>query len=169
MDYTIIGQIINTHGIRGEVKVYPLTDDIKRFDLLEIAYIGETKRKVNVESVKYQKNLAILKFKEYGNINEIIDLKDSFIYVDESGIIDLPEDHFFIYEILNSEVFDNDMNLVGILVDIIQSSSNDVYIVKDEENDKEYLIPAVKQFIKKVDTKEKKIYIDPIAGMIDED
>lgn len=169
MDYTIIGQIINTHGIKGEVKVYPLTDDIKRFDILENAYIGEDKLEVNIETVKYFKNLAILKFKEYNNINEIMDLKDSFVYVDEAGRIDLPKDHFFIYEILNSEVFDNDMNLIGVLIDVIQSSSNDVYVVKDKKNGKEYLIPAVKQFIKKVDIKGKKIYIDPIEGMIDED
>jgi 16S rRNA processing protein RimM len=142
MDYTIIGKITNTHGIKGEVKVYPLTDDIKRFGILKTAYIGneigDEKIQVNVENVKYHKNLAILKFKEYNNINEIKDLKDYFIYVDEEGKIDLPEDHFFIYEILNSQVFDNDMNLIGTLIDVIQGSGNDVYVIKDKENGKEY-------------------------------
>lgn len=167
MDYTIIGKIINTHGLRGEVKVYPLTDDANRFDLLENAYLGDEKIQVQVEGVKYQKNLVILKFKEYSHINEIEALKDYYIYVDEAGRIALPKDHFFIYEILNSQVFNIDMNLIGTLIDVIQGSGNDVYVVKDSKNGKEYLIPAVKQFVKKVDIEEKKIYIDPIEGMIE--
>jgi 16S rRNA processing protein RimM len=167
MDYTIIGQITNTHGVKGELKVYPLTDDIKRFNILEDAYIGDEKIQLQVESVKYHKNLVILKFKEYNNINEVIDFKDYFIYVDEAGRIDLPKDHFFIYDILNSEVFDTDMNLIGTLIDVIQGSSSDVYVIKDHGNGKEYLIPAVKQFVKSVDIKEKKIYLDPIEGMLE--
>lgn len=167
MDYTIVGQIINTHGIRGEVKVYPLTDDIKRFDILEDVYLGDKKIHIQVEGVKYHKNLVILKFKQYNDINEVIDLKDCYIYVDESGLIDLPKDHFFIYDILNSEVFDIDNNFIGILVNVIQGSGNDVYIVKDADKGKEYLIPAVKEFVKSVDVEEKKIYLDPIEGMLE--
>lgn len=167
MDYTAIGKITNTHGLRGEVKVYPLTDDAKRFDLLESAYLGDEKIQVEVEGVKYQKNLVILKFKEYSHINEIENFKDYYIYVDEEERVELPKDHFFIYEILNSEVFDLDMNFIGDLIDVIQGSGNDVYVVEDRQNKKEYLIPAVKEFIKKVDIEDKKIYIDPIEGMIE--
>lgn len=169
MDYIIVGQIINTHGIKGEVKVYPLTDDIDRFDFLKSVFIGEKKAKVNIETVKYHKNIVILKFEEYNDINEIINLKNSFIYIDESQRIKLPKNHFFIYEILNSEVFDSNMDLIGTLVDIIQTSSNDVYIIKASKSKKEYLIPAVKEFIKEIDVENKKIYIDPIEGMLDED
>lgn len=167
MEYIIIGKIINTHGIKGEVKVFPLTDDIKRFDFLNYAYIGEGKTKVCLEKVKYHKNLAILKFKEYNNINDIEKLKNSFIYVDEQERIILPENHFFIYELINSQVFDKEMNLIGLLTDIIQGSSNDVYVVQDKVNDKEYLIPAVKEFVINVDIENKKIVIDPIEGMIE--
>lgn len=167
MEYTIVGKIINTHGIRGEVKVFPLTNDIQRFDFLNYAYIGEKKIKVYVETIKHHKNLAILKFKEYSNINEIEKFKDEFIYVDEEEKVQLPEDHFFIYELIDSQVFDKEMNLIGTLTDIIQSSSNDVYVVKDKENNKEYLIPAVKQFVLKVDIENKEIVIDPIEGMIE--
>lgn len=167
MEYIIIGKITNTHGIKGEVKVFPLTDDINRFDILKTAFIGDEKLKVNIQTVKYHKNLAILKFKEYDNINEIIGFKDSYIYVDEEGKIDLPEGNFFIYEILNSEVFDVGMNLIGFLIDVIQGPKNDVYIVKDKDNNKEYLIPAVKEFIKDIDILNKRIIIDPIEGMIE--
>ena len=165
MDYISIGKITNTHGIKGELKVYPLTDDIKRFDILEKAYIGEDKIPVNVESVKYHKNLAILKFKEYNNINEVVDFKDYYIYVDKDGRVELPEGHFFIYEILDSQVFDLDENLIGYLSDVIQGPANDIYLIKDGE--KEYLIPAVGEFIKKIDLEKKRIYIQPIEGMIE--
>ena len=165
MDYISIGKITNTHGIKGELKVYPLTDDIKRFDILERAYIGEEKIPVNVESVKYHKNLAILKFKEYNNINEVLDFKDYYIYVDKDGRVELPEGHFFIYEILDSQVFDLEENLIGYLRDVIQGPANDIYLIKDGE--KEYLIPAVGEFIKKIDLEKKRIYIQPIEGMIE--
>lgn len=166
MEYTIIGKIINTHGIRGEVKVFPLTSDIKRFDFLNYAYIGEEKIKTYLEKVRYHKNVAILKFKEFNDINEIEKFKDEFIYVDKKERVLLPENHFFIYELINSQVFDKEMNLIGLLTDVIQGPSNDVYVVKDKANGKEYLIPAVKEFILKVDTENKKIIIYPIEGMI---
>ncbi|HZK33428.1 MAG TPA: ribosome maturation factor RimM [Tissierellaceae bacterium] len=167
MEYTIVGKIINTHGIKGEIKVFPLTNDIKRFDFLDYAYIGEEKILVYLEKVKYHKNLAILKFKGYVDINDVEMFKDDFIYVDEQEKIVLPENHFFIYELINSQVFDKEMNLIGLLIDVIQGSSNDVYVIKDKENKKEYLIPGVKEFVKKIDVKNKEIIIDPIEGMIE--
>lgn len=167
MDYTIIGKIISTHGIKGEVKVYPLTDNLDRFDYLKTAYIGDKKIKVELERVKYHKNLAILKFREFNDINEIISFKDSFIYVDEVGKVVLPEDHFFIYDLLDSQVFDTKANLIGTIIDVLQGPSNDVYVIKGIDNHKEYLIPAVKQFIIDVNTLDKKVVIDPIEGMIE--
>src|SRR5690554_593534 len=138
MDYTKIGKIISSHGIKGEVKVYPLTDNLNRFDQLKTAYIGENKIKVNLERAKYHKNLAILKFKEYNDINEILSFKDNFLYVDDKERVVLPENHFFIYDLVDCQVFDTNSNLIGILVDVLQGSSNDVYIVKDINHNKEY-------------------------------
>ena len=167
MEYTIVGKIISSHGIKGEVKIYPLTDNLNRFDYLKTAYIGDKKINVKLEKVKYHKNLAILKFKEFNDINEIIPFKDNFIYVDEAEKVVLPENHFFIYDLVGSKVFDTKSQLIGILSDVIQGPSNDIYIIKDMEKDKEYLIPAVKQFIVDVDIDNKKIVIDPIEGMIE--
>lgn len=167
MEYTIVGKIISSHGIKGEVKIYPLTDNLNRFDYLKTAYIGDKKIKVKLEKVKYHKNLAILKFKEFNDINEIIPFKDNFIYVDEAEKVVLPENHFFIYDLVGSKVFDTKLKLIGILSDVIQGPSNDIYVIKDMEKDKEYLIPAVKQFIVDVDIDNKKIVIDPIEGMIE--
>lgn len=165
MDYTIVGKIINTHGIQGEVKVYPLTDDVSRFSILKTAYIGEDKLKVKVSGVKYHKGLAILKFKEFNNINEIQKFKDTYIYVDDENRIKLPENHYFIYELIDCKVYDLESNFIGVVVDIIQAASNDIYVVQN--NTKEFLIPAVKEFIKDVNIDEKKIIIDPIEGMIE--
>lgn len=165
MDYTIIGRIINSHGVKGEVKIYPLTDDLKRFSNLGTAYIGEEKTKVKTEKVKYHKNMVILKFYDYDDINEILKFKDKFIYVSDSDRITLPDDHFFIYDLLNSSVYDIDSNLIGVLVDVLQGASNDVYVVRGDNN-KEYMIPAVKEFIKEVNIIDKRITIDPIEGMI---
>lgn len=167
MDYTIVGKIINSHGIQGEVKIFPLTDDVERFSILKVAYLGEEKIKVNLAGVKYQKGLAILRFKEYNNINDILKFKDDYIYVDEDNKIKLPEDHFFIHDIINCKVYDLKGTYIGTVVDVIQAASNDVYVVKDDINNKEYLIPAVKQFIKDVNIKGKQISIDPIEGMIE--
>lgn len=167
MDYIKIGKIISTHGIKGEVKTYPLTDNINRFDYLKTAYIGENKIRVEVEKVKYHKNLAILKFKGYDDINQILSFKDNFLYVDEEGKVILPINHFFIYDLLDCQVFDTESNLIGILQDVLQGNSNDVYIVKDDTIDKEYLIPAVKEFIIDIDIVNKRIIIDPIEGMIE--
>lgn len=167
MDYTKVGKIISTHGIKGEVKIFPLTDNLDRFDFLKITYIGENKLKVHVESVKYQKNLAIIKFKEYNDINEVLTFKDCFLYVDEMGRVTLPENHFFIYDLVNCQVYDTSSNLIGTLVDVLQGPGNDVYIIKDNEKNKEYLIPAVKQFVISVDIPNKKIIVDPIEGMVE--
>lgn len=166
-DYTIVGKITNTHGIKGELKVFPLTDNIERFDHLKKAYIGEEKIQVNLQGVKYHKNLAIIKFREYTDINEVLKFKDDFIYVDDDEKVSLPENHFFIYDLIDSQVFDMDSNLIGTLADVIKGPSNDVYVVKNMEKDKEYLIPAVKQFVIQVDIQEKKVIIDPIEGMIE--
>lgn len=167
MDYTIIGKIINTHGIRGEVKVYPLTDDIKRFEYLKETFIGDNKIVVNVDGVKYHKGTVILKFKEYDDINEILKYKDSYIFVSGENRVVLPENNYFIYDLIGCKVVDISGNTIGNLKDVLQGNSNDVYVVEDKSDFKEYLIPAVKEFVKQVNIDDKLITIDPIEGMIE--
>lgn len=167
MDYIQIGKIITTHGIKGQVKVHPLTDDINRFSRLKIAYLGNSKFKVKVEEVKYHKNIVILKFEEFDDINEILPYKDDFIYIDEKDKIDLPKNCFFIFDIIDCLVFNLEGEKIGVVTQVIQSASNDIYVVKDNIKNKEYMIPAVKKFIVDVDIDNKKIVVDPIEGMIE--
>ncbi len=167
MEYTIVGKLINTHGIKGEVKIYPLTDDIERFSYLKSAYIGEGKHPVTIESVKYHKGMGILKFKGYDDINQILKFKDQYLYVDDENKVVLPDNHFFISDLIGCKVYDMKNIYVGDIVDVLQGYSNDVYVIKDNEKSKEYLIPAVKAFIKEVNIEEKIISIDPLEGMIE--
>ncbi len=167
MDYIKVGRIINTHGIKGEVKVFPLTDNVERFNDLKKAYLGDNKLRVEIESVKYHKGLAIIKFKEFNNINDILQYKEQFIYIDEEDKVELPEGRYFIFDLVDCNVYDTEGNKLGIVTDVLQYAANDVYVVKDEEKNKTYLIPAVKEFIIEIDIHNKRIIIDPIEGMIE--
>ncbi len=108
-----------------------------------------------MENVKYHKNLVIVKFKEFNDINEIISFKDEYVYIEGKDKVVLPEDHYFLYDIVNCEVFDTQNNYIGIVKEVLQSASNDIYIVKDKKG-KEYLIPAVKEFFIDIDVENKK-------------
>ncbi len=167
MDYTIVGKVINTHGIQGEVKVFPITSDLERFSYLEKAYIGEKKLPVFLQRVRYHKGIVIIKFREFDDINQVIRFLNDFIYVDDEHRIELPENHYFIHDLMDCDVFDISGNKIGIIKDILQTGGNDVYVIDDGSNGKEYLIPAVKRFIREIDISDKMIIIDPIEGMIE--
>ena len=167
MEYTIVGKIINTHGIKGEMKIYPLTDDIERFSDFKKVYIGDSKIEVNLKSVRYHKDFPIVRFNGIDDINQILHYIDQYIYIDDKDRIILPEDSYFIYDLIGCEVFDIDKKKIGYIDDVLQNLSNDVYVVKDKSKNKEYLIPAVNEFIKDVDIDNKRILIDPIEGMIE--
>lgn len=167
MNYIQIGKIVNTHGIKGEVAVASFTDDINRFNDLDTIYLGDNKTKLQVEQARFHKNMVLLKFKNFNNINEVLMDVGKFIYVAEVDKRVLPEDYFYIFDIIGSLVFDVNGEKIGVVTDINQSASNDIYIIKNEEKDREYLIPAVKEFFVEIDIENKKIVIDPIEGMIE--
>ena len=166
MEYTIVGKIINTHGVRGEVRVYPYTHDIKRFSYLYYVYIGEEKIKVELDKVRYHKGAIIIKFLDYDNINQVLPFKGEYIYVDEENKIVLPDNYYFIQDLMGCEVVDMAGNKIGYVDDILQYSANDIYLVKGKNN-KEYLIPAVGEFVKDINIRDKRIVINPIEGMIE--
>lgn len=166
MDYVQIGKIINTHGICGEVKILPLTDNVKRFEKLYRVYLGKNKEVIHIERLWYKNDFVILKFKEFNNINEVLSFKDNYLYIDEEDVVDLPEDTYFVFDVIGCEVFNLENRRIGLISEVLETGSNDVYVVKDD-NGREYLIPAVKEFIKKIDVENKIILIEPIEGMID--
>ncbi|KPU28238.1 16S rRNA processing protein RimM [Caloranaerobacter sp. TR13] len=163
IDFIKVGKIVNTHGIKGELKVLPLTDDMTRFEELEYVYVE--KQKIEIENVWYKKNLVILKFKGLDNINEVLCLKGKYVYIDKENAIELPEDTYFIFQIIGLNVYLKNGNFLGVIKDVIQTGSNDVYVVKNDN--REYLIPAIKEVIKEINLDDNKVIIDPLEGMIE--
>lgn len=162
-----IGQIVNTQGLKGEVKVYPYVDDINRFDDLESFYLEKNfNHEYEVERVRYKGNMVIMKIKGIDSVELAEKVKTKNIYISRENSVDLDEDEFFISDLIGLEVFTVAGEKVGILKDVLQYSANDVYVVKGA-NDKEYLIPSTMQFVPEINLEEKKMIIDPIKGMLD--
>ena len=130
-----VGVISNTHGIRGEVKVYPTTDNVRRFDDLKevILDTGKEQLILHVTSVKYFKNMVILKFKEFDNINDIIPYKGMDLLVTRENAIPLEEGEYYIADIIGSKVITDEDKILGTLTDVLQTGANDVYVVKTKD------------------------------------
>ncbi|HBI91669.1 MAG TPA: 16S rRNA processing protein RimM [Terrisporobacter glycolicus] len=162
-----IGQIVNTQGLKGEVRVYPYVDDINRFDDLESFYLDKNfEKEYEVEKVRYKGNMVIMKIKGIDSVELAEKVKTKNLYISRDNSVDLDEDEFFIADLIGLEVFTVGGDKVGILKDILQYSANDVYVVKGD-NDKEYLIPSTLKFVPEINIEEKKMIIDPIKGMLD--
>lgn len=163
-----VGVISNTHGIKGEVKVYPTTDDIRRFDNLKkvILDTGKEHINLNVSGVKYFKNMVILKFKEFDNINDIIKYKGMDLLVTRENAIPLEEGEYYIADIIGSDVITDEDKHLGKLVDVMQTGANDVYVVK-MENGKEVLLPSIKQCILDRDIENKVVKVHIMKGLLD--
>ena len=162
-----IGQIINTFGIKGEVKVFPLTDDIKRFDDLETVYVKTKKESqlYNIESIKYHKNFVLIKFKEINTVEQAETLRNSYLEVDREQAIPLNEGEYFIADLIGLEVYSDEGKLIGKVDDIYNTGANDIYVVKDELG-KQILLPGIKDVIKNVDLEKGQIIVHLIPGLI---
>ena len=162
-----VGVISSTHGVRGEVKVFPTTDDVKRFKKLKevILDTGREERTLEIEGVKFFKNMVILKFKGIDNINDIEKYKGRSLYVDRKNAIKLRKDEYFVADMIGLQVFTEDGALFGILKDVLETGANDVYII-DTEKHGEVLIPAIKQCILDVDVKNQKMVIHLMEGLV---
>lgn len=172
--YLQVGKIINTHGVKGEVKVMPLTDNRERFEELKTVINVkkdtvheedvENSKILTIEGVKYLKEKVILKFKEINSIDEALSLKDTFMVINREDAVRLPENTYFICDLVGCEVSDINRGLLGAIVDILQTGSNDVYIVKNK-NGHETLVPALKTVVKSVNIDEKKIVVEMPEGL----
>ena len=166
-DLLIIGTISSTHGIRGEVKVYPITDDISRFDDLKEVVLDTGREHINleIEGVKYFKNQAILKFKGIDNINDIEKYKGKSLLVDRENAVKLRKDEYFIADMIGLQVYTEDGEAFGVLKDVLETGANDVYII-DSPKHGEVLIPAIKQCILDVDIEGQKMTIHLMEGLV---
>lgn len=163
-----VGVISNTHGIRGEVKVYPTTDNVRRFDDLKEVILDTGKEQLNlhVTSVKYFKNMVILKFKEFDNINDIIPYKGMDLLVTRENAIPLEDGEYYIADIIGSKVITDEDKILGTLTDVLQTSANDVYVVKTKDG-KEVLLPSIEECILDRDIENKIVKVHIMKGLLD--
>ena len=163
-----VGVISSTHGIRGEVKVDPTTDDPERFlDLDEVILdTGREHKILEIEGVKFFKNQVILKFKGYDNINDIEKYLKKDLLVDREHAVELGENENFIADLIDMEVVTDEGKVLGTLTDVIETGANDVYAVKTPEG-KEILLPAIRDCILDVNVDEKRMTVHVMEGLLD--
>lgn len=157
-----IGQIVNTFGIKGEVKVNPYTDNIEQFKKTKNIYVNDIK--MEIESAKFQKNVVILKLKGIDDMTSAENLRGNLIKVDRNTK-KLPEGTYYIVDLIGSQVYTDEGILLGILKDIYNTGANDIYTVKTEDG-KEILLPSIKEVIKDIDVENKKITVHILKGLI---
>lgn len=163
--YFRVGKIVNTHGIKGEVRIIPLTDDITRFERLKQVFTDDDDHDaLDIEYVKYHKNFVIIKFKGINSINEAEKYKNTYILVDRENFIKLPVGSYFIADIIGLHVIDINGEQLGIISDVISTGSNDVYIVKGDAD--EILIPALKSIVREINVCEGRMTVELPEGLV---
>ena len=162
-----VGVIANTHGIRGEVKVFPTTDDPKRYEWLKEVLLdtGKEKLPLEISRVRFFKNLVIVKFKGIDNINDIEKYKGSDLFVTREEAVPLEEDEYYIADIIGAAVYTEDGEEFGILKDVLETGANLVYVIGHEGKD--VLVPAIPDCVKDVDVEGKKIVVHILPGLMD--
>jgi 16S rRNA processing protein RimM len=168
-EYLQIGKIVNTHGVRGEMKIIPLTDDPKRFDDLKWAYVDiDGIQKHRIKSVKYSKGTVVVKLEGVDTPETAAAYREHFLLVDRENAVKLPEDTFFVCDILGSKVVDENGLVLGQLIDVLQTGSNDVYVIKNETG-REILLPALKSVVRSISIQEKRIHVVVPKGLMDDE
>ena len=167
-DLLQVGIITSTHGVRGEVKVYPTTDDPRRFRRLKEVVLDTGREKLNLESegVKFFKQFVILKFKGLDNINDIEKYRQKSLYVTRKNAVRLQRDEYFIADLIGLKVQDEDGKELGTVKDVIETGANDVYEVEMADG-RSLLLPAIKQCILNVDVENGMMQVHVLEGLLD--
>ena len=162
-----VGVISSTHGVRGEVKVFPTTDDVTRFRQLKKVYLdtGREMLPLEIQNVKFFKQFAILKFKGIDNINDIEKYRGKSLMIDREDAVDLEEDEYFIADMIGMKVCTEDGSEFGTLKDVMETGANDVYIIDSLEHG-EVLIPAIRECILDEDMDEERMTIHLMEGLV---
>ncbi|WP_019227124.1 ribosome maturation factor RimM [Sedimentibacter sp. B4] len=164
-EYIKVGKIVNTHGVKGCLKCIPLTDDMERFDELLYVYTEKDNKKRKIKNVWYRKGLVYLELEDINDMDAAESLRNTFISIYDDQLRELPEGSYYLFDLEGMEVYSDLGEYIGKISEIYQTGANDVYEVKDKN--KSYLIPAVKEVIKEVSVKEKKMVIHVIEGLLE--
>ncbi len=164
--YLELGQIVNTKGLKGEVKINSFTEDNTKFERISKVFIKrkETLKEYEIEKVGYNKNQVIIKFKNINTVEEAETLRNSYIVVDREIFGKLPEGVYYIADLIGLEVYTENNEYLGKVDDIFNTGSNDIYVVKDDLG-KQKLLPGIDEVIKKIDLEEGKIIVNLIEGL----
>ena len=166
-DLLKVGVITTTHGVRGEVKVYPTTDEPERF--LDLEYVlldtGKELRRLDIKNVRFFKNLVILKFDGIDNINDIEKYKGRDLWIPREEAQELDEDEYYIADLLGMKVLLEDGSEFGALKNVMETGANDVYIVDSVEHG-EVLLPAIKECILDVDLEKNTMTVHLMKGLL---
>lgn len=166
-EFLEIGQIVNTFGIKGMVKVKPFTDDITRFDNVKRIYVetNKNKKQYEIQEVKYHKDMVLIKFKGIDKIEEAELLRNAYLKVDREEEPQLDEGTYYIVDLIGLNVYSDKGDLLGKLDDIFNNGSSDIYVVKNELG-KQLLLPAISEVIKEINLEDKKIVVHILKGLI---
>ena len=162
-----VGIITNTHGIAGEVKVFPTTDDPKRFKKLKEVILEPEKenRILHITGVKFVKNLVVLKFQEFASINDVQRLREKKLYVTRENAVKLKKKEYFIADLIGLKVQSTDGRDLGTLTDVITTGANDVYVLQGDG--RELLVPAIRECIRAVDLEAGTMTVYLLPGLED--
>mgnify|MGYP005778808549 FL=1 len=165
MNSILIGKIVNIHGIKGEIKVYPYTDDIENLSKLKEIYLDEKlEKKYIIKSSQIQKNMLILKLDSIDSVEEAEKLRNMNLYIPKLEVKE--EDTYYIEDLISLEVIDIKNNVsIGKITYVFNNGANDVYEILTNDGKKVYF-PAIKQVVKQVDIKNNKIYVEVMKGLI---
>lgn len=162
-----VGVITTTHGVKGEVKVFPTTDDANRFKKLKevILDTGREKITLEIEGVKFFKQMVILKFKGIDTLDDAAKYRQAGLYVTRDNAVKLGRDEYFIADLIGAEVYDESDQLIGVLEDVMTTGANDVYVIRMTDG-RELLLPAIKQCVLDVDVQGRRIKVHVLEGLV---
>lgn len=162
-----VGGIANTHGVKGEVKIFPTTDDPNRFKKLKQVklFTGKEYLELEIENVKFFKQFVILKFKGIDDINQVEKYKGKSLWVTREQAVKLEKDEYFIADMIGMAVKDEQEQVIGTLKDVMETGANDVYVIAMQDG-RELLLPAIKQCILQVDIEEQWMKVHVLEGLL---
>lgn len=164
-----VGVIASTHGLQGEVNVFPTTEDPNRFKKLKKVTL-HTQRgeeiELDVQSARFFKKFVIVKFKQYNNINDVEKFRGCELTIDRKDAIKLEPGEYYCADLMGLSIVDEEDKILGTVTDIIQTGANDVYEMTKENSEDKIYIPAIKDCVKNIDLENKKITIHVIEGLL---
>lgn len=162
------GKIINTHGLRGEVKVVTWTDYPEVFEEIEFLYVHKKTgdERLDIKNIKYQKNNIIVKFEQIKDIDEAEKYKNMVLYVDREQLPPLPDGMNYIVDLIGLEVYNEDNEKIGVIADVFNTGANDIYDVK-REGKKNLLLPVIDECVKEVDIENGRVIVNVMEGLDD--